>query len=613
MASRLTLRRGRLGTLGLGGLVVAAFAVFGVLGTDYNTGLLTTAFVYAIAAVSLDLVWGYVGAPDLGHALWFGIGALSVGAITTITDKTGLVIGIHGGSWRYPVGIVLGMALSAALAGIVGRFSFSARGSAFYIAVVTLALTTVATTLYSQFPKITGGDNGLFGFGPAHVGARTWYFVALVSLVAVVIGAVVLVRSDLGLLLRAVRDNETRTRYLGYDVERIKTVTFMGGAAVAAFAGGLMAVIYGLVSSDLFSFVFATQMLVWVAVGGRGTIIGPVVGAIVLQLVGAHLSAQFPTQWNLIEGVLFVLVVVFVPDGVLPFIAKTVSRLLGGFTVRSRAAGRRESFLPAGDRCIVADPSAPPQRPTTSPVIAVSDLHFGYGSLRVLRGVDLNVNRGELLCVVGPNGAGKSTLVSVLADGNMQISGEIRYELGSHTSHRRRPPHRIARYGVSRKFQAPQLFESLSAAETVLLAQLGGRLPSFWRRSEDVAVSPAVVDVLDATGLNGRDNEKGTTLAHGLKQGLEIAAAVASRPQVLLLDEPTAGLTFNERAVVGKVLRRLVNGGMTVILIEHDLDFVNEIADRVVVLHGGQIIQDGTPDEVSSSQVVREAYLGTVS
>lgn len=612
MASRLTLRRGRFGTVGLGGLVVAGFAVFGVVGTDYNTGLLTTAFVYAIAAVSLDLVWGYVGAPDLGHALWFGIGALSVGAMTTVTDKTGLVIDVHDSSWRYVVGIILGMIVSAALAGIVGRFSFSARGSAFYIAVVTLALTTVATTLYSQFPKITGGDNGLFGFGPANVTPRTWYYVALAALTLVVIGAVVLVRSDLGLLLKAVRDNETRTRYLGYDVERIKTVTFMGGAAIAAFAGGLMAVIYGLVSSDLFSFVFATQMLVWVAVGGRGTIIGPVIGAIVLQLVGAHLSAQFPTQWNLVEGVLFVLVVVFVPDGVLPFVTRQIGRLATSLHTRRGDMASREP-QGVGGRRITPDPAGAPQRPTTSPVIAVSDLHFGYGSLQVLRGVDLQVNRGELLCIVGPNGAGKSTLVSVLADGNMRIDGEIRYELGSHTSHRRRPPHRIARYGVSRKFQSPQLFESLSAAETILLARLGGKLPSFWRRSEVVPVSPAVVDVLDATGLHGRDNERGTTLAHGLKQGLEIAAAVASRPQVLLLDEPTAGLTLNERAVIGKVLRRLVGNGMTVILIEHDLDFVNQIADRVVVLHGGRIIQDGTPDEVSSSQVVREAYLGTVS
>jgi branched-chain amino acid transport system permease protein len=597
MASRLTVRRSSL----IGAVVaVLVFVVLGAVGSDYDTGLLTTAFVYGIAAVSLDLVWGFVGAPDLGHALWFGIGALTVGALTTTTDSTGLVVSVQGGALRYTVAIILGMVIAAALAGVVGRFSFSAKGSSFYIAVVTLALTTAATTLYSQFPTVTGGENGLFGFNPIAVDARTWYFVALGALTVITAGALLLVRSDVGLLLRAVRDNETRTRYLGYNVENVKTVTFMGGAALAAFAGGLLALITGLVSADLFSFVFATQMLVWVAVGGRGTIIGPVVGAIGLQLAGARLSADFPTQWSLFQGLLFVLVVVFVPDGILPPLTRLAGRLL------HRGA-------PAGERTIVADPALPPERPTTSPVISVSDLRFGYGSLRVLRGVDLQVNRGELLCIVGPNGAGKSTLVSVLADGNLRAEGAIHYELGTHTSHRRRPAYRIARYGVSRKFQAPQLFASLSAAETILLARRGGRLPSFWRRTSTIPVSPAVLDVLDATGLTRRDNEKGTALAHGLKQGLEIAAAVSSRPQVLLLDEPTAGLTHNERAVVGQVLQRLVQGGMTIILIEHDLDFVNEIADRVVVLHEGRIIEDGTPAEVSRSDVVREAYLGTVA
>jgi branched-chain amino acid transport system permease protein len=597
MASRLTGRTSLIGAV----VAVAAFAVFGAVGGDYDTGLLTTAFVYGIAAVSLDLVWGYVGAPDLGHALWFGIGALTVGAMTTTTDSTGLVTAVQGGALRYAVAIVLGMVIAAALAGVVGRFSFSAKGSAFYIAVVTLALTTAATTLYSQFPTVTGGENGLFGFNPIAVDARTWYFVALIALTGVTAGAVLLVRSDVGLLLRAVRDNETRTRYLGYNVENVKTVTFMGGAALAAFAGGLMALITGLVSADLFSFVFATQMLVWVAVGGRGTIIGPVIGAIGLQLAGARLSADLPTQWSLFQGLLFVAVVVFIPDGILPPLSHLAGRLL------------RRGGVPGDQRTVVTDPAPPPARPTTSPVIAVSGLRFGYGSLRVLRGVDLEVNRGELLCIVGPNGAGKSTLVSVLADGNLPAEGVIRYELGTHTSHRRRPAYRIARYGVSRKFQAPQLFATLSAAETILLARRGGRLPSFWRRTREIPVSPAVLDVLDATGLTGRDNEKGTALAHGLKQGLEIAAAVASRPQVLLLDEPTAGLTHNERAVVGKVLQRLVQGGMTIILIEHDLDFVNEIADRVVVLHEGRIIEDGSPADVSRSDVVRDAYLGTVA
>lgn len=590
----------RVMTLGRASGAAAAVAVVAAVGPmlgEYDAGLMATAFIYAISAVSLDLVWGYAGAPDLGHALWFGIGALTVGFLTTTRDHTGLVVSVHAGPGRYAAGIVAGMVLAALVAGVVGRFSFSAKASPFYIAIVTLALATVATTLYSQFPRWTGGDNGLFGFGAADVSSLAWYYIALGILALVTLGAVVLVRSDLGLVLRAVRDNEHRARYLGYHVERIKTVTFMGGAALAALAGGLYAIVAGVVSADLFSFLFATEMLVWVAVGGRGTIIGPIIGAVALQLLGSRLSTHFPTQWSLIEGLLFVLVVVFVPDGVVVPVARLAARLTRW------GRGR-------GDREIVLDPARPAPHPLTSPVIECRDVHFGYGSLRVLRGLDLDVGRGQLLCIVGPNGAGKSSLLSVISDGRLPVRGRIRFRFGR-DEQPRRPPHRMARAGVSRKFQAPQLFPTLTVAETMMLAKRAGRLPNPWRRSREVPMHPAVLDVIDATGLAGRDNDPATVLAHGLKQGLEIAAAVSSRPQVLLLDEPTAGLTSVERHTIGTVLRRLVDNGMTVVLIEHDLDFVNDIADRIVVLHDGRIIEDGTPDEIRNSATVREAYLGS--
>ena len=173
------------------------------------------------------------------------------------------------------------------------------------------------------------------------------------------------------------------------------------------------------------------------------------------------------------------------------------------------------------------------------------------------------------------------------------------------------PIHRIARAGVARKFQIPHLFNSLTVAETLLLASRKGRTPSLWRRSKEVALGRSVHDIVHATALEGRENVLSPALAHGLKQGLELAAAVSMRPELLLLDEPTAGLTSNERHVLGEVFRRLVDAGMTIVLIEHDLDFVARVADRVIVLHGGKVVESGTPDEVSASAVVREAYVGT--
>jgi branched-chain amino acid transport system permease protein len=251
--------------------------------------------------------------------------------------------------------------------------------------------------------------------------------------------------------------------------------------------------------------------------------------------------------------------------------------------------------------------------PSGNPAIAaIRDVHFSYADLQVLRGVDFEIARGELLCVVGPNGAGKSTLVNVMTDRRLSIKGEIAYDArGAVLGQGRTGPHRIAQRGVARKFQVPELFASLTVAETILLASGVGRLPSPWRRTRDVAVSPPVLDIVEASGLAERENDLAPSLAHGLKQGLELAAVVSMNPELLLLDEPTAGLTSNERHVIGEVLRRMVGAGMTIVLIEHDLDFVARVADRVVVLHGGRVAAAGTPEEVAASEVVREAYVGT--
>ena len=593
-----------------GGWVVAALLtllIVDALVGDYQVQLLTQAFIFAIAAVSLDIVWGYTGIPDLGHALWFGLGALAVGVATTSLSSTGLVTVAHTTADRYAIGLVAGILAATLVAILVGRFSFFpsastvlSRASQFYVAVVTLALTTAATTLYTEL-NWTGGENGLFGFSVPSLTDQDWYYITGVLLLGLIVAAVALVRSDFGLMMRAVRDNERRARYLACDVEAVKRQVFAGGAAVAAFAGALYGMSVGLVSSSLFSFLLATEMLVWVAVGGRGTIIGPVIGAIAMSLIGSKLSQTLPSQWTLIEGALFVAVVVFIPDGAYAHARALLRRRWRG----GSATADHRVFVPEAAPAALSD--------AEGVAISVRDLVFSYGELQVLKGVDLDINAAELLCIVGPNGAGKSTLMEVLTDGTRSHQGEIKFHHELATRHRNRSPQSIARTGVMRKFQIPSLFESLTVAETVLLARAGGRRPSLWRRTTEVRVSEPVYEILRATDLNGREDVIASELSHGLKQGLEIAAAVAANPRVLILDEPTAGLTPNERHVIGDVLRRLVAGGMAVILIEHDLDFVQRIADRIAVLHHGRVIETGPPAAVSASPVVREAYVGAVT
>ncbi len=578
----------------VGTALIVGIAVVPFIGDEYRTQLWTQAFTFAIAAVSLDLVWGYTGIPDLGHSVWFGIGALTVGLMTTTVSDTGLVVEAGGTAITYVLAVVVGTIAAAIAGGIVAWYSFPSRAAnPFYIGIVGLALSTAIQPLYTQLPGITGGENGLFGFAYDGIGTLGWYYVCAACFVAVLVGALILVRSDFGVLIAAIRDNERRARYLGNDVERIKISVFALGAGGAGFAGALYGAVVGLVSAPLFGFQFATEMLVWVAVGGRATIIGPAASAIALSLVGSELNRSFPAQWNLALGALFVAAVVFVPDGFVAPWAKWLRRRIVG-----------------GDRVLEAE-ATPAATPAESEVLAaMKDVRFSYGALQVLRGIDLEIERGRLLCIVGPNGAGKSTLIEVLTDGRRPIAGSVTFNLAGGRGHRRRPPHAIAQEGLIRKFQIPALFRSLTVAEHLLLATHRGAWPSPFRRTVRVRIPAAVLAVNDATGLASRAAIASNALAHGLKQGLEIAMAVAAHPVLLLLDEPTAGLTANERAVIGNILRALVADGITIVLIEHDFDFVGEVADRVAVLHDGVVVQTGSFAEISASPVVRDAYLG---
>jgi branched-chain amino acid transport system permease protein len=584
--------------------VIAPFVV-----NAYVTDLLAQACVYAVLAISLDLVWGYAGILDLGHAMWFGTGALVVGIMTTTVSPTGLVMASSGGPGTYLVAILAGTVAAGVMGAIVTWFASGSDGtSPFYLSIVTLALATALQTAYTQFPAVTGGENGLFGFAYVPLAGLPAYYLAVAVLALALAGAIVVVRSDFGLLMRAVRDHEGRVRYLGYDVRATKVVIFGSSAALAGFAGAIFGTLFGFVSAPLFGFAFSTEILIWVAVGGRATIVGPVLGAIVLSVVGSRLNERWPLQWPLLMGSLFVTVVVAAPAGILPPITSMFRR---------RRSGAGET------RALTASPAVGRRaRPDGRTAIAtLHQIRFNYGALQVLRGIDLTIQRGELLCIVGPNGAGKSTLLNLLTDGRRGYDGRIDLSLARGRSQTRPdaepvhhagvPPHALVRAGLGRKFQTPALFPTLSLAETLIVAIGRGRWPAPWRRTMEVAVPAAVLRITDAAGLASHVNRPAGELAHGLKQGAELAVAVAARPELLLLDEPTAGLVANERETIGQILTHLVrDAGVTIVLIEHDLDFVLRLADRIAVLDDGRIVECGDPAAVAGSSAVRDAYLG---
>lgn len=580
------------------GIAIAVGVVLGVTTGDYWLGLLTTAFIFAILAVSVDVLWGYTGILSLGQSAFFGIGAYGVGM---------MLVHVSTAWWAILAAVVGSIVVAVIAGGLVGWFSFYGRSErpAFYIAVVTLAVAVLFGQIVLLGGTATGGSNGLSGFEATEIDDRGWYWIALGALGVVVAAALIVVRSDFGLVMRAVRENSERTRYLGFHVARVELVVFMFGAGLAGLAGTLYALYSSVVAPSLVGFALATNALIWVAVGGRGTIVGPVVGAIAINLAAPSLNARFPFWWQLILGCVFVIVVVVVPRGVGPAlltIGRTLARRLPT-TVRTKTQ--------SDDRPIrISEPGsgAEDDSSRSRATLGVNALGRRFGSFEALADVTFLAAGGELVSVVGPNGAGKTTLLRAIADGRKRTSGTVSVG-GRDTTHFQ--PEQLAQAGIGLKFQGGQVFENLTVAECLEVSAWRGEWPSWRRRAPGFTLPVASADLVRTSGLEAIQDVRPRGLSHGARQNLEIAMVLATAPSILLLDEPTAGLSVAERRAVGALLRSLTaSENLCVLLIEHDFEFVKGISTRMLVLHEGKLVADGSVDEVASSTVVRAIYLG---
>jgi branched-chain amino acid transport system permease protein len=588
---------GRAPAAALAAGLIAALAGPAVL-DKYAETILTQAFAFAAVAVTVDVLWGYTGILSWGQSAFFGIGAYSVGLFFSHVDD---------GPLASAEAVILAVAGAAALGGLVAWLSFAGRVTGFYVAVVTLALPVAIVQLILSGGTFTGSSSGLSGYPTPDLDLGQWYQVTALFLLAVLAAAFVVVRSDVGRILIAIRESEERCRYLGINTPALKIVLFAACGAVAALAGTLYAASADVVATQLADFVLGTQMVIWVALGGRGTLIGGVAGAIAINAISAVLGGNLPYLWLLIIGLVFVIVVVYMPQGFLPALAGLTRRLAGGTKAGPRPAGGEGRLTESG-------PGSPPARPdrggqAEEAILRLRGLGKRFGSLQVLSGIDLTVRRGELVSVIGPNGAGKTTLMRCLSDGRERSAGEVTLggrELG------RRPPHRCVSLGVGHKFQTPVVFEGLTVRDCLRVARAFRSRPSLWRRSRDLELPFASLYTVRTTGLDRLLDVPARDLAHGLKQALELAMVLALEPAVLLLDEPTAGLTRDERSAIGEVLRELARRhDIAVLLVEHDLDFVRTISSRIVVLHQGRILLDGPVEEVVGSEVVRTVYVGS--
>ncbi|AHF87624.1 branched-chain amino acid ABC transporter substrate-binding protein (plasmid) [Rhizobium leguminosarum bv. trifolii WSM1689] len=549
----------------------------------FSLNVLTRSMIYAMLAITVDLLWGYTGVLTFGQAAFFGVGAYATAMVLTHIGASPAL---------FVVALVAAVLVPLVLGLAVGWLSFYHGSTPLYATVISLVVPIVVTQLVFSGGTWTGSSSGLVGYETLPLGLPGYFRLSGACLLALAVLAIVFVRSDAGRLLVAIRDNEARVAYLGMNPARLKIVLTGVLAGVCGLAGFLFANASGVVAPENTGFVFGTELVVWTALGGRGTIIGPLFGAIGIDYLSASLSGDLPFLWQLIIGALFVAMIILLPGG----LASLVTRFL-------QSANSSSTLKSLPTRIVAKDGAL-----AGKSLLSIRGLGKSYGSFAVLKGIDLEIGAGELVSLVGPNGAGKTTLMRCLSDGTQQIEGQVDI-IGTNIAGR--APERIVALGVGRKFQVASIFDSMTIGECLKMARFSRERPNPMRSLGEIMLPAAAAEILTLTGMADMLDKPVSLLSHGQRQALELAMVVALEPRIILLDEPTAGLTKTERMTIGTILKKLTDEmGFAAILVEHDLDFVRDISSRIVVLHQGKLVLDGTVNDVVNSETVRTIYAG---
>src|ERR1019366_1147 len=469
-----------------------------------------------------------------------------------------------------------------------------------------------------------------FAFATVHftTGWSLYQFLAFCYFIGIVI-ALRIVRSPVGAILTAIRENPLRAAAVGHNIHGYKLATFVIAAAYAGFAGGLLGVLQAFMPPDAFTFDTSGQLVMQTAIGGRGTLFGPLVGAAVWLFLRDFLQAALGlgASWKLVLGVIFVLLVCFLRRGIIGGIGDFHGLISGKGTKHAApdepaalsgvtAANQQE----ASEALLAKEPTPPPTpaRPReggnySGPILQASGLTKRYGGLLANSDIDFTVNRGELRGIIGPNGAGKSTFFKMLTCEISPTSGKIVFEGRDITGMNVTD---VCQLGLTKSYQVNQLFTGLTVRENVViaaLAELRGkfRLDLFRSMDKILGLNEQVERTLELVNLTSRPDTPVSELAYGEKRRLEIGLALATSPSLLLLDEPLAGMSPRERVETVKLLKS-ISRGRTVIIIDHDMDALFELAERVTVLQEGRVLVEGTPEEIKNNATVQEAYLGGV-
>jgi branched-chain amino acid transport system permease protein len=587
---------------------------------DFAPNTVNRILVWGLFGIGFDILFGYAGLLSFGQSAFYGTGGFVAAYLLTIAGFPHVVTALF-----------IGMLAAAVTGYLVGLVAL--RRTGIYFVMITVAIAEVFFFVeFSPLSQFTGGENGLpgvptpsFNLGFTTIkfttGWSLYWFLALCYFIGMVI-ALRIVRSPIGAILSAIRENPLRAAAVGHNVHGYKLTAFVIAAAYAGFAGGLLGVMQAFMPPDAFMFQTSAQLVMQTVIGGVGTLFGPLLGAAVWLYLQDFLQARLGLGaiWALVLGVIFVLLVCFLRRGIIGGFADLYDHLTGR---DKRAAAEAEAADQAAataavdqDRVAATPAEAPPahvreQSAHNGPILQVTGLTKQYGGLVANSNIDFSVNRGELRGIIGPNGAGKSTFFKMLTCEVQPTAGKIVFEGRDITG---MTVTDACQLGLTKSYQVNQLFNRLTVRENLtiaVLAELRGKFRiDMWRLARNIpGLHERVAHNLALVDLTRRADTPVSALAYGEKRRLEIGLALATSPSLLLLDEPLAGMSPRERVDTVK-LRRSISEGRTMIVIDHDKDSLFELVEKVTVLQEGRVLVEGTPQEIEANPAVQEAYLG---